>query len=309
MLFNMKIKYIYQFLVPIILFSLGACKEEKLGDIEKISGLGGDEVVPTVIDKWISDSLTTPYNITVKYRWDQFEFSDVSKTLVPPDESKIIPLSKVVRSAWIQPYVQQAGLPFFNKYSPKFFVLSGSYQFLSNGAVVLGQAEGGRKIVVFNVNNFLTKGTPEYVAARDSSNVKELVHTLQHEFGHILHQNILYPVEFKTICKGLFFGENWINVSNADARRDGFITAYAGSGFDDDFVETIAMMLTEGKSGWENIINSIPDGFSENGTSKADAQAKLRRKEALVVSYFKTAWGIDFYELQKKTRTALTPLL
>ncbi len=305
----MKFKFIYQLILPMLLLALGACKEEKLDDVENISGLGGSSVVPTTIDKWVSDSLTNPYNIAVKYRWDQFEFSDVSKTLVPPDEDKIIPMSKVIRSAWIKPYVDQAGLQFFNTYSPKLFVLSGSVQYLSNGAVVLGQAEGGRKIVVFDVNNFLTKGTPKYIPARDSANVKEFVHTLQHEFGHILHQNILYPVEFKTICKGLYFGENWINLSNAEARRDGFISAYAGSGFDDDFVETISFLLTEGRGGWEKIIKDIPDGFSENGTSKADAQAKLRRKEALVVGYYKTAWGIDFYQLQKKTRAALTPLL
>lgn len=307
----MKIKITFKYLLGVLLLTslMSSCKEDKLEDVENIAGLGGDVIAPTAIDKYILDSLTMPYNIAVKYRWDQFEFGDVSKTLVPPKEEQVVPLSRVVKSAWINPYVQQANLKFFNTYSPKIFVLSGSVQYLSNGGVVLGQAEGGRKIVLFDVNNFKVRGMAGYVAARDSNKVKEFVHTLQHEFGHILHQNILYPVEFKTVCKGLFQGENWINISNAEARRDGFITAYSSSGFDDDFVETIAMLLTEGKSGWENIINSIPPGFSVNGTSQADAQAKLRRKEALVVNYYKTAWNIDFYALQKKTRAALIPLL
>ncbi|WP_229236112.1 zinc-binding metallopeptidase [Dyadobacter tibetensis] len=310
MFFNPGINKVLMLLtLAVSLGTLNACKEESLGDVEAISGLGGDVVVPTAIDNWLFDSLTVPYNIAVKYRWDQFEFNDVSKKLVPPDELKILPLSKVIRSAWIKPYIDQAGLVFFNKYSPKLFVLSGSVQYLSNGAVVLGQAEGGRKIVVFDVNNFRTKGDPTYIPARDSVVVKEFVHTLHHEFAHIFHQNILYPVEFKTVTKGLYQGENWINVSNADARRDGFITSYASSAFDEDFVETVSIMLVEGKSGWENIINSIPEGTSENGTTKAQAQASLRRKEALVVSYFKTAWGIDFYALQVRTRAALKPLL
>lgn len=307
----MNIKITYHYLLPLLAltFLISSCKEDKLEDIENIAGLGGDDVVPTVIDNYISDSLTAPYNIVMKYRWDQFEFGDVTKTLVPPKEELVIPLSRVVKSAWIMPYVQQANLTFFNKYSPKTFILSGSVQYLSNGGVVLGQAEGGRKIVLFDVNNFKVRGMTDYVAVRDSNSVKEFVHTLQHEFGHILHQNILYPVEFKTVCKGLYQGENWINISNTEARQDGFITAYSSSGFDDDFVETIAMMLIEGKSGWERIINSIPAGFSVNGTSQADAQAKLRRKEALVVNYYKTAWNIDFYALQVKTRAALVPLL
>lgn len=306
---NIKITYNYIFSLLALGFLMSSCKEDSIGDVADISGQGGDIVAPTAIDKYLMDSLTTPYNIQMKYRWDQFEFGDVTKTLVPPKEEKIIPLSRVVKSAWIVPYVQQKSLTFFNMYSPKTFILSGSVQYLANGGVVLGQAEGGRKIVLFDVNNFKTRSTAGYVAATDSVKVKEFVHTLQHEFGHILHQNILYPVEFKTVCKGLYQGENWINISDAEARRDGFITAYSSSGFDDDFVETIAMLLIEGKGGWEKLINSIPAGFSVNGTSQADAQAKLRRKEALVVSYYKTAWDIDFYALQKKTRAALVPLL
>jgi substrate import-associated zinc metallohydrolase lipoprotein len=304
-------KITYRYLLPILAltFFISSCKEDKLDDVADIAGLGGDVVAPTAIDQYIMDSLTTPYNIQMIYRWDQFEFGDVTKTLVPPKEEKVIPLSRVVKSAWIEPYVKQKDQTFFNMYSPKTFILSGSVQYLSNGGVVLGQAEGGRKIVLFDVNNFKIRGTADYVAATDSNKVKEFVHTLQHEFGHILHQNILYPVEFKTVCQGLYQGENWINISDTEARQDGFITAYSSSGFDDDFVETIAMMLIEGKSGWDRIINSIPAGFSVNGTSQADAQAKLRRKEAIVVSYYKTAWGIDFYELQKKTRAALVPLL
>jgi substrate import-associated zinc metallohydrolase lipoprotein len=292
-----------------LLMGISSCGEEKLGAVEEISGLGGDQVAPTAVDKWILDSLTTPYNISVTYRWDQFQFSDITKTLVPPKEELVIPFSQTVRRAWITPYVAQAGLVFFNKYSPKFFVLSGSVQYLDNGSVVLGQAEGGRKIVVLDINRFKIRGMTGYVAATDSLNVKENIHTLQHEFGHILHQNILYPVEFKTVCSGLFQGANWINVTDKEARRDGFVSAYASSGYDDDFVETIAFLLVEGKDGYTRMVNAIPDGLSANGTTKADAQTKLRRKEALVVNYYKTAWGIDFYSLQTKCRAALLKLI
>lgn len=307
----MKIKITFRpFLAAMALTLLfGSCKEDKLENVEEISGLGGEVIPPTAIDKYITDSLTTPYNIIMKYRWDQFEFGDVTKTLVPPKEEQIIPVTRAVLSTWINPYIAQAGRVFFNKYSPKTFIMSGSVQYQSDGSVILGQAEGGRKIVLFDVNNFRVRGMSGYIAARDSANVKQSTHTLQHEFAHILHQTILYPVEFKEIGRGLYQGQNWINVSDAEARRDGFITSYASSAFDEDFVETVATMLVEGRSGWDKMINSIPAGFSVNGTSQADAQAKLRRKEAIVVNYYKTAWNIDFYALQKKTRAALVPLL
>jgi hypothetical protein len=67
-----------------------SCKEEEIGEAEDISGLGGDTWVKGPIDQWILDSLTVPYNISAKYKWDQFEFANVTKTLVPPDEAQVI---------------------------------------------------------------------------------------------------------------------------------------------------------------------------------------------------------------------------
>ena len=305
---KLKITFNYLFLLLVLSVFTSSCKEDKLQDVENISGLGGETWAQSTIDKYISDSLTTPFNIAMKYKWDQYEFSDVTATLVPAKEEQIIPISQAIRRSWINPFVAQAGLVFFNKYSPKIFVLSGSAQFQYESKI-LGSAEGGRKIVLMEVNELRLRGMTNYVAARDSNNVKEFIRTIQHEFGHILHQNILYPVEFKTVGKGLYQGQNWLNISEAEARHDGFISQYASSGFDDDWVETIAYMLIEGKGGWDKIINSIPAGNSINGTSQATAQAILRRKEALVVNYFKTAWGIDFYSLQRRTRAAVVSLI
>ena len=305
---KIKINFTYLILLVVSTAFIGSCKEDKLQDVENVSGLGGETWVQGPIDKYIMDSLTTPFNIAMRYKWDPYEFSDITATLVPAKEEQIIPISRTIRRAWINPFVAQAGAVFFNKYSPKIFVLSGSAQFQYESKI-LGSAEGGRKIVLMEVNELRIKGMPNYVSARDSNNVKEFIRTIHHEYGHILHQNIMYPVEFKTVGQGLYQGQNWFNISETEARQDGFITQYASSGFDDDWVETICYLLIEGKAGWERIINSIPAGTSINGTSRADAQAKLRRKEALVVNYFKTAWGIDFYSLQIKTRAAVVSLI
>ena len=286
-----------------------SCKEEEIGDVEDIPGLGGDTWVQGPIDKWILDSLTTPYNISAKYKWDQFEFANVTKTLVPPDEAQVIPLLSTIRKAWTVPYVQEAGLVFYNKYSPKFFVLSGSNEYNAEGSVTLGTAEGGRKVALFGVNLFKIKGMQGYDPGRDSSFVKLwFLHTIHHEFGHILHQTVLYPVEYKEITKSLYQGGNWINWSDEQARRDGFITAYSSLNFDEDFVEMIAMMLTEGKAGFDKLVESIPAGVSDRGTTQAQAKAALRQKEAIVVAYYKNTWKIDFYSLQKRTRTAMNKL-
>jgi len=290
-----------------VITAISSCEKDKddLNAADDLLGLGGDTWESTPIDNWLYDSLVRPHNIQVKYKWDQSEF-DVDKTLVPPDESKIIPIWSMLRQAWIQPYVDVLGLPFFNKYSPKLFALSGDFSYNANGSITLGTAEGGRKIVLYGANHFLVRGMAGYTASRDSSFVKQFfLQTIHHEFGHILHQTIMYPIEFKRVNPGLFSGNNWINITDANARRDGFVTAYASSGYDDDFVETIAIMLIEGRAGFDALINRIPAGTSGNGTTQAQAQTYLRQKEALVVSYFRQAWNIDFYTLQARCRTAL----
>ena len=63
-------------------------------------------------------------------------------------------------------------------------------------------------------------------------------------------------------------------------------------------------MLIEGRSGFDGIVNSIT-GTSARGTTAAEAKAKLKQKESLIVNYFKQAWNIDFYTLQTRVRNAI----
>lgn len=290
--------------------SLIACNKDDidLTDADIIRGLGGDTWTQTNIDKWLYDSLVKPYNIGVKYKWDQFEF-DISRTLVPPSEDKVIPVWSVLKDVWIKPYIAEAGKVFFNKYSPKSFILAGSNSFNDDGSIILGTAEGGRKIVFYGVNKFRVKGMPGYTPATDSSFVKTyFIQTMHHEFAHILHQNVLYPQDFKRVNPILFQGQNWINMATNQSRLDGFITPYASSGFDDDFAEMVAIMLIEGRVGFDNIVNGLT-GTSANGTTAANAKSYLRQKESIIVNYYKQVWDIDFYSLQTRCRTALNQYL
>ncbi|WP_245843698.1 zinc-binding metallopeptidase [Niastella vici] len=310
-----KLKHLKNFLVNntqkrlfffCLLASLASCKKESLDNVENIPGLGGDTWAATPIDTWINDSLTVPFNIAVKYKWDQYELS-LNKTLVPPKEDKIIPVLSAVKKVWIDTYIAETDSMFMKKYVPKFFALAGSASWNTDGTITLGTAEGGRKVVLYVLNNFRTKGMTGYVPS-DSFNIKQMFHTIEHEFGHILHQTVMYPQDFKTISVG-FYTSNWNNVSDATAHKDGFVTAYAESAPDEDFVEMIGVMLTEGRAGFEAIIKSIPAGTSDNNTTQAQAIARLRMKESIVVSYFKDTWGIDFYSLQTRVRTQVDKLI
>lgn len=296
------LKILLLFCLPAILSS---CSKDDPGNVDNIPGLGGDTWEPGPIDIWIRDSLTTPYNIAAKYKWDQGEL-DFNRTLTPPKEEKIIPVLSSIRKVWINNYAAVAGELFMKQYSPKFFVLVGSPSYNPDGTITLGTAEGGRRIVLYVLNEFRIKGMSGYVPS-DSFNVKEMFHTIEHEFAHILHQTVLYPLEFRRISVGMYTS-NWNNVSDAGARADGFVTAYAMSAPDEDFVEMVSMMLVEGRGGFNTIVNSIT-GTSANGITAEEAKSRLRQKETIVVNYFKDTWNIDFYNLQSRTRASIVQLI
>ena len=287
---------------------LASCKkEDPLGNVDDIPGLGGDTWQAGPIDDWLFTNLVAPFNISTKYKWDQFEI-ELDKTVVPVKEEKVIPVMSAIKAAWIDAYIAEAGLEFFKKYSPKHFVLEGSGSYNTDGTATIGTAEGGRKIILYQLNYFRTKEMTGYTPA-DSTVIKQLFHVIHHEFGHILHQNIMYPLDYKAISVALY-APTWFNYSDEEAHNEGFISNYAISNPDDDFVEMISLMLVYGKTWFDQMVEGINyAGATENGTTAEQAKSNLRQKEALVVSYFKTAWNIDFYSLQARTRAAIEGFL
>lgn len=283
-------------------------KEDPLGPLENIPGLGGDTWVQTGIDKWIYDTLTNPYNIAVKYKWEQAEI-DQDKTLVPPDEAQVIPVMDAINKVWVRAYVEQAGVPFFKNIAPKFFILVGSPAYNNDGSIKLGVAEGGRKVTLYNINDFRVKGMPGYNPNTDTAGVIEMFHTIQHEFAHILDQNVKVPIAFSATSANSYTSD-WLNVTPAEARNNGFISPYGNSGKDEDWAEMVAFLLISGRDYFENYVNGIdPANVSATGITGAQAKQRLRDKEAALVSYFDQAWHIDFRLLQDNIRAAITSLL
>lgn len=298
------------FFLIIAISLLTSCKKEDFNpsDANNINGLGGDTWAKGPIDQWIYDTLTIPYNISIKYKWDQFEdLGDITKILVPPKEEYIIPILSAVRKVWIDTYITEAGEAFFKKLCPKYFYLIGSPAFEQNGTIKLGVAEGGRKIILLAINYSKVKGMADYNPA-DSFWIKEMFHTIHHEFGHILHQNVLYPQDFKNLNANLITS-NWTDYTDEQALSDGFISAYAMNNSDDDFVETLSIMLVEGKAGFERMVASIPPGITGRGTTQEQAIERLRAKESIIVNYYKQVYNINFYSLQTRVHSTVESMI
>jgi substrate import-associated zinc metallohydrolase lipoprotein len=280
----MRISKFKLFIIPFALFI--SCKSVKEDVSAKVEGLGGVALPKLPVDSWLDENFNKPYNIEVKYRWDAFEVP-LNKTLVPPLVSKVQPTMEAVKAIWIEPYVKEASLDFIKKFCPKQYVLVGSANWNTDGTIVLGTAEGGRKVVLYQINDFDKKNI---------AGVKEMLHTIHHEFGHILHQNVLYPLAFKQITPGTYTS-NWYNISEEEALNLGYVTSYSMSGPDEDFVEMLSTMLVDGKATFDARVNSL---------TNATAKEALRKKEQIVVDYLIKAYNINFRNLQTTTQTAIT---
>jgi len=273
-------------MLGVLLF--GSCsRDEDLG--ESLIDTSTPELNET--DQWIRDNFTTPYNIEVKYRFDDAEV-DNGKVLTPAKLEKVRPFLEAMKTVWIDPYALYGGEDFVKMMVPKLLVLVGSHNYNTNGSIILGQAENGRKVTIFDIN---------YFDPADSKIMTRIFSTMQHEFGHILHQHVMYPMEYEKITPG--YTTAWMNYYDSDALKMGFISAYSMNNPNDDFAEMIAKMLTKSHEEWDTYVESAyvsswGDDYEIRLKQKEEGIAKIRQKEEMLVNYFLQVWKINLYELQ-----------
>lgn len=294
------------FLPLLLLLGIGtiSCQQEDALHVDDaIFGLGGNDR-QTELDEWLHDNYVTPYNINVKYRWSTYEVSTTAQ-LVPVHRNLVKPMMQMIHDVWFAPYEKTAGVTFVKQTTPKNIVLVGSPEYDEQGNLTLGQAEGANKITLFDCNNF-NPSNEEWL--------KRLLHTIEHEFAHILHQTRSYDSSFKSVCAGSYNPTGWYNVSELNALLDGFLSSYSMSGADEDFVEIVSLIMVYGPEWLDyrylvlQTLVDLPAGDNETAEEAAmrrDLSARaakglerLQNKVQIVSSYMKTVWGIQFFDVE-----------
>jgi len=279
-------KYRY---LKIIIFSLLLFNCAKEADLETSQI---DTTPPQLnnLDVWLRKTFVKPYNIEIQYKWNVNE-TDIARYLHPPFQSSVKPVAEVLLKAWIEPYYKVGGKDFIKKIAPRQFTFVGSFNYNPNSpTITLGVAEAGTKITLFNI---------DYLDFTDINSIKEPIKTVQHEYGHILNQTRPIDPAYGQINPANYTAQ-WFNRTDAQARELGYITAYGSSQEGEDFVEMVAIMLTNSKTDFDAIVNGI---------TNSGAKAIIRKKEQMVVDYYKKEFGIDIYELQKLTEAATKALV
>lgn len=237
----------------------------------------------TVLDNWIDASFLDPYNIKVYYEWNQ-NLVDNNRYLFPPTVDKVQPALEIVKKIWIDSYSTIGGPNFVKIISPREFVLVGGTNLNTTGTIVLGLAEGGQRVTLFDIDYLNKKSRPA---------VTEFIHTIQHEYVHILNQTKPFDEQAWSKLTPSGYTASWYIQSTASSRALGFITSYARLNIYEDFAETASTILTSSKAEYDAILASVTD---------ATAKANLKKKEAIVVQYYKDNFNMDFYALRDEAQ-------
>lgn len=278
---------------------LWACGEEKL---DSNSIFEDEEQVMSDFDKWLYTNFTVPYNIEFKYKFDDKE-SNSDYNLAPAKLQNSIALAKLIKYLWTDVYDEMVGKEFLASYSPRLFHLIGSPAWNSSGSIVLGTAEGGLKVTLYNVNSIDV----------ENPDIDELNYwffkTMHHEFAHILHQMKSYTTDFNLISAVDYQSGSWVNISDDEALKMGFISPYGSSESQEDFVELLSVYVTHTAEQWQELLDSAvltegDDGYVMPTETNKDpienyaGQMKILEKFSIVEDYLKANWGIDIHKLR-----------
>ncbi len=288
----MKLRNISYLLLMAVMFGFGSCSED---------GLDSKSVFPDVhpekneFDTWLDKNYLKIYNIDFIYRFSDKE-SDRAYNVIPADYDKSKALAIMVKHVWLESYVEAVSSEFIKTYVPRQIVLTGSYKWNSNGSQVLGTAEGGLKVMLYGVND-LDIDNPRINTSNpyEDHNAKPIdmnywfFHTMHHEFCHILTQKKDYDPAFRTISASSYHATDWINLDDKKVAKEGFVTNYAASEYNEDFAEIYATYITNTEEGWNKIITQA----GESGT------AILNQKLDMMKTYFKDNWNINLDKLRE----------
>ena len=180
----------------------------------------------------------------------------------------------------------------------------------ADGTRTLGYADAGVRITLTELNYF------------DLTNrewVIQQLHTMHHEFSHIIHQTYKMPNGFNKITEDTYTGQAWKDINtNAQAEliekgisspttheidsvaqnmaiQRGMLTPYGTSSEFEDFAEFVSLyLLTEPAVFEETYIASDP-----KRTFLDEGKANIDKKLALVKEYYVSNFSIDLTHLRE----------
>ncbi len=229
---------------------VASCSEEKLDEtIFDPTEYPLDRTAYTFpLDTFVKKNFLEPYNLRYLYRMQDIG-SDMNYNLVPCSYDQSVTLAVLCKYLWYDVYKKHVGDEFLKIYSPRIIHVIGSPAYNpTQGTMVLGTAEGGLKITLYNAEH-LSPSNIDYMN-------EYFFKTMHHEFGHILNQRYNRPTDFDLISNGKYNAIDWNNTPDSVALSQGFVSNYASSQAREDWVEVIANYIVKDTITWRNMLNT-----------------------------------------------------
>mgnify|MGYP001163404706 CR=1 FL=1 len=282
----MKNRTFYLLVVFLMIAIAGCNKEENFSESIFVDHEELDPNASTYqFDLWLNDNFLKPYNLSVKYRMEDVS-SDMDYNLVPSSLDNSKKLAQLIKYLWFDVYGAMVGDDFLKNYGPRIIQLIGSPAYNpSSGTIILGTAEGGIKVTLYNCNS-LNYNDPDMMN-------EYYFKTMHHEFGHILQQTKSYPKDYEQISAGNYSPLGWQYMTDQQAAKLGFVSAYSASEAREDFVEVIANYLVKSDKDWNNLLSMA-------GT---DGATIILKKLSICSSWLKEKWNIDIVKMRNEIIT------
>lgn len=260
-------------LIAVLAFVSGSCSKEVLSGTSVIVTSATEQ---NDFDRWLEATYRNPYNIEFIYRYELNE-SDLNYFTIPARMDCAVIMAHLVQYLCVETYDEVAGIVFTRKYFPKMFFCMGEWEYRNNGTIILGTAEGGKKIMLSGLNYL-----PQYMNTAEDLN-HYYIKTIHHEFTHILNQTKEYSTDFKMITATGYVADSWSDDPyNKGYLQRGFITAYSQHSDTEDFAELMSEYITHDDKWWREQLRVADDGAQY-----------LKSKLEMVRTYMKETFQID----------------
>lgn len=294
-----KMKKIGVFLIVFIFF-IGCVKPEKLN---KESVFIKENIKKTELDYWIDKNYTKPYGIAVKYQGDA-----VSKytNVYPPKKEKVLPVLKALKTLWINLYndPKVGGKNFIANTPPININLYGGKN-TGSGREEIATPGSALTIHIYNVDSFDEK---------NDKAVFKLLRIVYHNYAkRLIESKPFNREEWRKITLHHFYHgwqKEFGNIYTPffkPAYFFGFYSLMARKNIEDDFAETISVILTHTDKEIEEVIkiskkNEGP-GVAYFDNLARTAHVSIINKRKFVTKYFNENWQINLKRMQSMSIT------
>lgn len=281
----------YTLLLAASALTLASCSADDPDEGKSVIVTPNEE--QTDFDKWLEANYNIPYNIDFKYRYKEIE-SDFDYYTVPARYNDAILMAHLVKYLCVETYDEVAGTAFTRRYFPKMFFLIGEWEYRNNGTIILGTAEGGRKILLSGLNHI------SQIMQMGPDAMNEMYFkTIHHEFTHIMNQTKDIPSDFQLVTGTGYVGDMWSEEPyESEYLKNGFISDYAQHSYQEDFAEMLSMYITNNEEVW----NGWLEKAGEVPASKINAKLEIVRR------YMRENFNIDIDQLRATVQRRQTDI-